>query len=663
MKRIKIFLFVCLFICCSFTTRATNRLFRWPLSINNGYSASFQEFRGNHFHGGIDIRTFQKTGFPVYSVSQGLIFKIRCVRRGSGKGIYIKHKNGYVSIYYHLSRFNSILEKIFNKVKRSKGKYFGSYTLKKPIRIKRGGLIGYSGETGSGFPHLHLEIRDENYNAVNPFKLLDFPGDDKNLPVIPEIIFRSVGRTKINNENGEIRILVPKKGKSNYLKDPVYVDGEFEIILNANDIADTGRRVSPVSISAFLNQKEFFRLGFEKFKRDDNNQLGFVYDMFYSTVSNFYFNLFYQTGYKLEKQKNDIYSIFKMLKNGENNLKIEVMDNFSNKDLLFIKIVKKEKRNNIFDSEKEIDIKKKKDYLSSITNIDTKVFINRDKVSLKINDENLGEENIFIKIQNCRNPEILKPFPEKGGFFFNFNPPEEKNVSVIDFFIKYRGKLLAIVRKNYHFITLKNGVSKSVLYGDFEADFSVNSVYENRVVAISTKNYSSEFPQLSSQIKIYPFSFPFLDKVWFKFHKKIVNPEQAGIFSYSVKKNRWTYKYTYINKDIGIFKTRQLSGGIFALMRDNIPPEISMVKPASSYRKYLKQLIIYIYDKGKGIDAESVKIFLNDKKTDAEYDPDRKWVILKDIKDLLKLKLNKLKVSAKDSGGNYTERVFSFYLR
>ena len=80
--------------------------YRWPLNINNGFSSAFQEFRSNHFHAGIDLRTFQKKGFPVYAISDGYIYKMRMVKHGSGRGLYLKHTDGYTSIYFHLDRFN-----------------------------------------------------------------------------------------------------------------------------------------------------------------------------------------------------------------------------------------------------------------------------------------------------------------------------------------------------------------------------------------------------------------------------------------------------------------------------------------------------------------------------------------------------------------------------
>jgi hypothetical protein len=94
--------------------------YRWPLNINNGYSSSFQEFRSNHFHGGIDFRTYQKTGYPVFAISDGKIYAIRMVKRGSGRGLFLKHLDGYTSIYFHLDRFANKIENQLKAVQKKK---------------------------------------------------------------------------------------------------------------------------------------------------------------------------------------------------------------------------------------------------------------------------------------------------------------------------------------------------------------------------------------------------------------------------------------------------------------------------------------------------------------------------------------------------------------
>ena len=306
--------------------------YQWPLTIDYGYSSSFQEFRSNHFHAGMDLRTNQKTGYPVHAIADGRIIKIRMVKRGSGRGLYLKHDDGNTSIYFHLERFEKKLEDLLLRVQQLNGhKYFGNYFLKKPLRYKRGQVIGYSGETGSGFPHLHLEIRDPHQFALNPFKLVKLPSRDYNPPVLRSLLFRNRDSNPINGNIGEYSINFKKTGPGRYTSTrPLVITGPFDVVLNANDISDTGRRVAPYEISVSIDEHFYYHLRFDRFQWDDNNQLGFVYDMYHSNSSYYFFNLFFQKGFFLEDKNIPLSQVINALDEGEHLLKIEVKDNFNN---------------------------------------------------------------------------------------------------------------------------------------------------------------------------------------------------------------------------------------------------------------------------------------------------------------------------------------------
>jgi len=94
-------------------------------------------------HRGIDYRA--KIGTPVYAVSDGIV--VRAKRYGTyGEYIKIKHKENVYSEYGHLSKYNC------HKWKR----------------VKKGDLIGYTGNTGrSTGPHLHFGLKINN-EFVNP---------------------------------------------------------------------------------------------------------------------------------------------------------------------------------------------------------------------------------------------------------------------------------------------------------------------------------------------------------------------------------------------------------------------------------------------------------------------------------------------------------------
>ena len=51
--------------------------FRSPLAIPINVSGTFGELRTNHFHSGLDIRTNEQEGLPVYATADGYVARIK----------------------------------------------------------------------------------------------------------------------------------------------------------------------------------------------------------------------------------------------------------------------------------------------------------------------------------------------------------------------------------------------------------------------------------------------------------------------------------------------------------------------------------------------------------------------------------------------------------
>ena len=97
--------------------------FRSPLDIPLSVSGTFGELRSNHFHAGIDLKTNRRTGLPVYATAEGYVSRIKVSVWGYGKVIYIKHPNGYSTVYAHLSKFGKGIEDYVKHIQYSKKSY------------------------------------------------------------------------------------------------------------------------------------------------------------------------------------------------------------------------------------------------------------------------------------------------------------------------------------------------------------------------------------------------------------------------------------------------------------------------------------------------------------------------------------------------------------
>jgi hypothetical protein len=148
--------------------------FRNPLDLNLFLAGNFGEIRSNHFHSGLDIKTNQREGYPVYAVADGFVSRLRVQIGGFGNAIYINHPNGITSVYAHLQKFNPRMAVMMKEI-QYKNKSFNQDIMLTPIEIpvKKGDIIAWSGNTGSsGGPHLHFELRSsQTEETINPQSL------------------------------------------------------------------------------------------------------------------------------------------------------------------------------------------------------------------------------------------------------------------------------------------------------------------------------------------------------------------------------------------------------------------------------------------------------------------------------------------------------------
>ncbi|MDI6808358.1 MAG: M23 family metallopeptidase [Candidatus Eisenbacteria bacterium] len=159
-----------------------------PLAGEMLMTSTFGEFRGDHYHAGIDLSTGGVIGEPVFAVASGSLLRVRASGVGYGKAVYERIDDGRVVVYAHLDTFCDKVSEYVEAYQESLSVYeVDLFPEPGKIRFEEGELIGISGDSGTRAPHLHLEIRDEDI-AVNPLTH-GFQAQDMEPPQISSITF------------------------------------------------------------------------------------------------------------------------------------------------------------------------------------------------------------------------------------------------------------------------------------------------------------------------------------------------------------------------------------------------------------------------------------------------------------------------------------------
>ncbi|MBE5322252.1 M23 family metallopeptidase [Pedobacter sp. MR2016-19] len=251
--------------------------FRQPLDISPpALAGSFGEIRGNHFHSGIDFRTNQREGYPVYAVADGYISRLRVQNSGFGQALYINHPNGFTTVYGHLQRFAPKIATIVKNLEYEKKSFeideFPDATL---IPVHKGEIIAWSGNRGSsGGPHLHFEIRDtKTEETINPqFFGIIIP--DNIPPVIHGLyVYRLNGKT-FNENTPKQAIGISGANGSYKTAAPISLTGEvgFGIVVTDRHNGLSGTN-GVYSIQLEVDGKKVYTSALERFAFEDSKAI------------------------------------------------------------------------------------------------------------------------------------------------------------------------------------------------------------------------------------------------------------------------------------------------------------------------------------------------------------------------------------------------------
>ncbi len=247
-----------------------------PLTI----TGTFGEFRGTHFHAGIDFSTQRKTGRKVYAIDSGYVSRIKVAPDGYGNALYLKLRDGNVAVYAHLSKFNpKVAARVYSEQKLRSDSFVDFELNAEELPFRKGDLVAWSGDTGGVPPHLHFELRDQEENLLNPL-LYGFQLEDKTAPAIVGLAFVPLNKNNIPHSVENWKFVKPSKGskQKQYVVRPQKISSGSVGVEVAIIDDSSGNKCAPVRVTLLEDEEVLFDRYFERLTWEDYKQNFLVYN-------------------------------------------------------------------------------------------------------------------------------------------------------------------------------------------------------------------------------------------------------------------------------------------------------------------------------------------------------------------------------------------------
>ncbi len=502
-----------------------------PVHIPIRLAGNFGEIRPNHFHSGIDIKA-PYSGVTLYAPADGYVSRIRKSAGGYGNALYITHTNGLMTVYGHMQKFNKIFEKYADSIQYSNNSFeFTKYPGSTELKVKKGEIIGYIGNTGRSYgPHLHFEIREAEKDVpINPC-YFNFVIKDNIKPKIFGLKAYAIDENgRINNSFKTQKFKVYKKGSNYYLNKVISYSGKIGFSIRANDYLNATKNSQGIySVKLFNDDELVYSHKLDRISFEESRYINSFIDYEERQISNLkYQKCFIDPGNKLS-----IYGFNKdsgLIYDPDNKLhkvRIETTDIYGNISTLHFKI-------------------RGSDFISS--KITKNIF--------KYNEDNFFEKNDFrayIK-KGCLYKDIEQSYeviPNTEEFYSDIHKLNSYKIPIHNkMYIAIRSnKLPKHLLSKAFIVTINKKGYQSYLGGSYINNFFVaeSKVFGKFAIAVDTippeineENFNSEkdFSEKKKITFIIKDNLSGIDKYFAKIDGKNI------IFSYDEKNNRISYTF------------------------------------------------------------------------------------------------------------------------
>jgi len=554
------FLILILFNFIHFISGSQDLLFPINPGSQNYLSGNLGELRSDHFHMGLDIKTYGRINVPVYASDDGYIERVRVSGTGYGKALYLKHNNGFKSVYAHLNSFHKEIEKYVTDYQYRNEKFIVNLYPGKKFYFKKGDIIGYSGNSGSsGGPHLHYEIRDREENVMNPLNFSFKEIKDNIKPIIKSVALKTLSfDSRINGMYGLLDIPIQGGNKIN-----LNLEGDIGISVSAFDMLDGYlHKVGISRFQLFLDNKLLVDNKIDTLSYSETNFVSWFIDQdIFKKFRKQYVKLYQDDGNKLSFHKNSENGIINFNKQKSYNINIVVFDFFNNKSSVEINV-----NNNKIKKYNFIDLFDDNYYVLGNTLVIRSKIENREFIEVKFSNRLDISRSIFSdELYNYYIIDLRKDLPEKA-----FLQDKEIDFNFIEI---ENDKIYDLDNKNLKLEIANNNIFDT-MYVEFEKKIDTiekfifkNSLPLKKVVSVTLKP------------------------------KKTYNKEKSFIYDIS---NKPSFIGGVWEENNIVLKTSELSE--YSILEDKDPPVIERVK-------FNNDLMVFrIYDELSGIKSYEGRI-------------------------------------------------------
>jgi hypothetical protein len=262
---------------CLSPAKAAEEGYVWPIEGRRDLSSTFAEYRSFRFHSGIDIPTQKRTGYKVLACQSGYVYRLFTSWGGYGKAVYLRLDDGRFAVYGHLRGFSEEISEVVVRKQLQARKYGTDLLLPaNQIRVNRGELIGYSGESGWGGPHLHFELRDSTGHPLNPLTF-GFPLEDQLPPKMNYLAIRPLDvAAKVNGSVQPVIFALNRdvqEGLYRLAEIPV-MEGEIGFELSAYDrMRENGFNLGVHAAELYWDDTLLFSSRYDRFSFENTGKI------------------------------------------------------------------------------------------------------------------------------------------------------------------------------------------------------------------------------------------------------------------------------------------------------------------------------------------------------------------------------------------------------